>query len=718
MHGADFFFQAFVYLSAAVISVPIAKRLGLGSVLGYLLAGVAIGPWGLELVGQEGQDVMHYAEFGVVMMLFLVGLELRPSLLWRMKGPILGMGGAQVASTTAVVTAVALLFGLPWQTALAVGMTLALSSTAIALQTLDEKGLLKTEGGQSSFAVLLFQDIAVIPMLALLPMLALTPPQAVAAAGAPHAAIWVEGLPGWARTLAVLGSVGLIVVVGRFVLRHALRAIARTGMRELFTAAALLLIIAIALLMTQVGLSPALGTFLAGVVLGNSEYRHELEGDIEPFKGLLLGLFFISVGACIDFGLVLSQPGLIVGLVLALVVGKLLILVGVARAFRMSLSQNLLLACTLAQGGEFAFVLVSFASQQRVLPAEVSGPIIAVVALSMALSPLLMILWERVLRPLAEGRGAQRPDDPIDEQHRVLVAGFGRFGAIVGRLLRANGVPATVLDLDPDNVEVLRRLGLKVFYGDAARPDLLRAAGAAQAKLLVVATDEPERTAAVVAAAQKHFPHLQILARARSRMEAYELHDAGVSHVYRECLDSALALGVDALRHAGLRGHQAVRAARTFRRHDEQCVTELAALRHDRTAYLNLARERIHELERILLDELQDAGEHRDMGWDTTTLREEFGALPTPPQAPPDEDAPGSESGAAGTPGVAPDATGLPPPPPAPPAAAPAEDDEAPPAAAPTEDDEAPQSAAPAEHEEVAPSAAPADDDGAAPTPA
>ena len=490
--------QAFVYLAAAVIAVPIAKRLGLGSVLGYLLAGIVIGPFGLGLVGDEGEDLMHFAEFGVVMMLFLIGLELEPTLLWRMRTPILGLGGLQVGLTTALFTGVGLALGLAWQSSLAVGMTLSLSSTAIVLQTLSERGLMKTAGGQGAFAVLLFQDITVIPMLAVFPLLAVAHQDPAGAhnadAHAAGAVTWIGGLPPWAQTVAVLGAVAVIVLGGRFLTRPIFRLIAQIRLREIFTAAALLLVIGIALLMTQVGLSPALGTFLAGVVLANSEYRHELEGDIEPFKGLLLGLFFIAVGASIDFPLILAQPLLIVGLVFSIVLVKGAVLFSLARAFRFSLDQGLLVAFALPQVGEFAFVLFSFARQEGVLAATITSPLVAAAALSMAVSPLLMLFSERVVRPrVGTKRAAEQPADIIEEEERghVLIAGFGSFGSTVGRLLKANGITTTVLDLDSDRVDLLRRLWLKVYYGDASREDLLQAAGASRAKLAGAGTRQP-----------------------------------------------------------------------------------------------------------------------------------------------------------------------------------------------------------------------------------
>jgi monovalent cation:proton antiporter-2 (CPA2) family protein len=621
MHGEGFFFQAFVYLAAAVVSVPVAKRLGLGSVLGYLLAGVAIGPFGLHLVGEEGQDVMHFAEFGVVMMLFLVGLELEPTQLWRLRGPIHGLGSLQVAATTAVIAALSLALGQPAREAVAVGLILSMSSTAIVLQSLAERGLLRTVAGQSSFAVLLFQDLAVIPILALLPLLG---PPGAAPAGPGHSVTWVGGLPAGGQTLAVLAVVGLVVLGARFLLRPVFRAIAATRLRELFTAAALLLVIGIALLMTRVGLSPALGTFLAGVVLANNEYRHELESDVEPFKGLLLGLFFIAVGASIDFRLVATQPARITALVVFVLAAKGALLFLLARAFRLGTDQALTFAFALPQVGEFAFVLLSFAFQEAVLGPETTGPLVAVVALSMAATPLLMLLNERILLPWVGTRERSgRGPDRIDEHGHVIVAGFGRFGSTVGRVLKANGVATTVLDNDSDRVELLRKLGLKVFYGDATRPDLLHSAGAERARLLVLALDSPERNLELVATARKHFPQLKVLARAADWGDAHELLNAGVAHVYRETLDASLRLGVDALRLLGFRAYQAGRAARRFLRHEEESMRELATVRGDRARYFRVARRRIEELERALLADLEDGAEAGDLGWDAESLRED-----------------------------------------------------------------------------------------------
>ena len=428
MHSDSFLFQAFIYLIAAVVSVPLAKRAGLGSVLGYLIAGVIIGPYILGIVGSE-EGVMHFAEFGVVMMLFLIGLELRPALLWRMRGPILGLGGMQVLFTTMAFAGLGLIFGLVWQNALVVGMTLALSSTAIVLQTLSEKGWMKTGAGESCFSVLLFQDIAVIPMLAVLPLLSV----GIGFEQAGQAVL--EGdQPGWVDTLKVVAAVAGIIFVGRYLIRHIFRIIADTKLREIFTATALLIVIGIAVLMEAVGLSPALGTFLAGVVLAESEYRHELESNIEPFKGLLLGLFFISVGASIDFSILFANPVIIIALVIALIGIKFSVLFILSKVFKMPLSSGVLFAFALAQGGEFAFVLFSFATKNNVISADIANPLIVVVALTMVITPLLIIFYERFFETHTPTDDQQSMHDEIeDRDNPVLIAGYGRFGQIAGR---------------------------------------------------------------------------------------------------------------------------------------------------------------------------------------------------------------------------------------------------------------------------------------------
>jgi monovalent cation:proton antiporter-2 (CPA2) family protein len=597
---SDGLYQAFIYLLAAIVAVPLAKRLGLGSVIGYLLAGAVIGPYAMKLV-HRGGDVMHFAEFGVVMMLFVIGLELRPALLWQMRRPILGLGGLQMLGTAAAIASVALWSGLPWKSSVAVGLTLALSSTAIVLQSLGERRLMKTPAGEASFAVLLFQDIAVIPILALMPLLALNPD---AAAGT-HSGI-ISSLPGWQQALLVVAAVAAIVLAGRFLLRPFFRFIAGTHLREMFTATALFIVIGIALFMQMLGLSAALGTFVAGVVLAESEYRVQLEADIEPFKGLLLGLFFISVGASIDFSLIAQQPGTLAVLVSGLITLKFIVLLALGRVFRLKAGDGMFFAFALAQGGEFAFVLFSFATQNAVLPAEIANLLVASVALSMAAAPILLTVEEKLVRPLFQTCEPERPPDEIDEHDNpVILAGFGRFGHIVGRVLRGNGFGTTVLDHDADQVEMLGRFGMKSFYGDASRLELLEAAGARRAKLFVLAIDDEAKTLQIIETVQREFPNLKILSRAASRQHAYEILRLGVNQVYRETLGSALDLSIDALQELGMDERRARRVAQIFREHDEASVREMAHLPDDVDDYVSIARKHIENLERALQSDLE-----------------------------------------------------------------------------------------------------------------
>lgn len=618
----EFLFHALVYLAAAVVMVPLAKKAGLGSVLGYLLAGIVIGPALLGLVGQEGQDIMHFAEFGVVMMLFIIGLELEPVLLWKMRKSILGMGGLQVMGTAILVALIALAFGLIWQQALALGMIISLSSTAIVLQTLNEKGLMKTAAGQSAFSVLLFQDIAVIPMLALFPLLAVLPlPESADS----HASTnLLSGLSTGVQALAVLASIAVIVIGGRFLVRPLFRIIAATRLRELFTATALLLVVGIAVLMSQVGLSPALGTFLAGVVLANSEYRHELESDIEPFKGLLLGLFFIAVGASIDFGLITREPFLIIGLVFGLIVVKSLVLFFLGKLFRMKLTQNLLFAVALSQVGEFAFVLFSFSLQKGVLDQETISIMVAVVASSMALTPILFLLNEKFITPrlVAVPIADTRPPDEIVEDNPVIIAGFGHFGNTTGRFLRAHNIGMTILDNNVDRVELLRKMGFKVYYGDASRAELLEAAGAARAKLIIITLEPAEKRLELIETIKKNFPNLRMLVRAGNRYDAYDQMNAGMLHVYRETVDTAIRVGVDAMKFLGYRSYTARRAAQTFLKIDEANLKKLASIK-DPEEYLVSVRARIEELERIIQQDSNQIAASVDTGWDEESLMAE-----------------------------------------------------------------------------------------------
>ncbi len=583
----SFLVQATIYLAAAVIAVPLASRLGLGSVLGYLLAGIVVGPL-LGLVGSETEDLRHFAEFGVVMMLFLIGLELEPKALWDMRAKLLGLGGLQVALTTAAITMTCIWFGYEWQPSLAVGMILALSSTAIVLQTLSEKNLMQTSGGRSSFSVLLAQDIAVIPMLAILPLLALLPVISFNEDGSivrgvdhgdGHATMsLVEGLPGWGVTLVTLGVVGVIVLFGIFATRPLFRFIHTARLREMYTAFALLIVVGIAFLMNLVGLSPALGAFLAGVVLANSEFRHEMESDLEPFKGLLLGLFFITVGAGIDFLRLWDHFIVIVAVTLCIMAIKGAILYLLALIFRLKGRDKWLFTLGLAQAGEFGFVLISFSAQQRVLSPEISQSLNLVVALSMLLTPLFFIAFEQLTRRLAERAEDSQTHDEIDEQQPVIIAGIGRFGQVVNRLVQLSGFKTTVIDNDLETVELMRRFGFKGFFGDPTRPELLHAAGLDKAKVLVVALDDKAAAIRLVKYARRARPDLHIVARAHDRVNVYELYQAGADDIVREMFDSSLRAGRYVLENMGLTEFEANRLERLFYHKDREAVRDLASL--------------------------------------------------------------------------------------------------------------------------------------------
>lgn len=587
----DFLLLAFIFLIAGVISVPIASRLGLGSVLGYLIAGIVISPI-LALLHVDVVSIQHFAEFGVVMMLFLVGLELEPRLLWSMRARLLGLGGGQVGITALAVTGVALLFGQAWTVALAIGLVMALSSTAIVLQTLGEKGLMKSDGGQSSFSVLLFQDIAVIPMLALLPLLAL--PEltealshaADAAHGDGHGGdshgsslSLVDGLPGWGVALVTLGAIGAVIAGGSFLTSPIFRFIAGAQLRELFVATALMMVIGIALLMTLVGLSPALGTFLAGVVLANSEYRHELESDIDPFKGLLLGLFFMTVGAGINFGLLFDNLALIVALTIGLMALKAAVLFGLAVVFRIEGADRWLFAVGLAQAGEFGFVLLSFTVANGVIPTALADQLLLIVALSMLLTPALFILYDKVIAP-RYSEAEEREMDEIAEASDIIIAGHGRVGGIVSRMLRGAGLSPTVMDFSSSQLEMLKTFNIQAYYGDATRPDLLHAAGIHHAKLLVIAIDEKEQITELTKYVRHHHPDVHIVARAVDRQHVYDLWYAGCRDIIRETYDSSIRMGRSSIEALGYSRDQAQRMVDTFNEADRE-VMIMAAEHYD-----------------------------------------------------------------------------------------------------------------------------------------
>jgi glutathione-regulated potassium-efflux system protein KefB len=576
--------QALVYLAAGVIAVPVFRRIGLGSVLGYLAAGIAIGPWGLRLVAAP-EAILHFAEIGVVMLLFLVGLELNPRQLWQLRRPILGMGAAQVTVTALAVAAIGRALGLPWVVALVAGMGFAMSSTAIGLATLEEKKLLQTPGGQASFSVLLFQDIAVVPLLLILAFISTEEKVAFD---------WTAP----ARAIAVIVAV---VAGGRLLLRPLLRYIANTGLREVFVAFALLLVLGIAALMERTGLSMALGAFLAGVLLADSEYRHALELDIEPFKGLLLGLFFIAVGMSVDLSLFIQKPLLVLGLALGIVALKALLLYPIAQTFGYcGRADATLFALALSQVGEFAFVL--FGAAGRVVPRETIDVLNAAVAASMLSTPLLLMAYEKWLAPRL-ARGEERAADTIGEQNPVIVAGFGRFGQVVARVLNGMKIGATVIDRDPNQVDLVRRFGSRAYYGDASNLELLESAGAAQARLLVIALDDYDKALAMVKRVRRRFPQLKLIVRAHSRSDAFEYYEMGVPAV-RETFGSALDAAEAALRALDLGPVLARRTVARFRRHDEEILAEQAEHRDDVKKLITLSQRGREDLEKLLTGEI------------------------------------------------------------------------------------------------------------------
>lgn len=581
-----FLLQATIYLGAAVIAVPLAARLGLGSVLGYLTAGIIIGP-ALGLVGNEAQDIQHFAEFGVVMMLFLIGLELEPRALWDMRRRLIGLGGLQMLLTTGGIMVAAIwVLGFDPATALAIGLIFALSSTAIVLQTLAEKGLMQTAGGRSVFSVLLTQDIAVIPALALLPLLAVATPMTMAPDGSlqraaeqldTHATMsLVDGLPAWGVTLVTLGAVFAIILVGVFLTRPIFRYIHHARLREMYTALALLMVVSIAVLMSLVGLSPALGTFLAGVVLANSEFRHELESDLEPFKGLLLGLFFITVGAGINFELLAANPWFIFAATGAVILIKGIVLFGLSFLFKMKGKDRWLFTLGLAQAGEFGFVLVSFSLQQGVLGDVLSSTVLLIIAMSMLVTPLLFITYDQLSKRIV--RQSVPEDDEIDAQGTVIIAGIGRFGQIVNRLLQSAGFTTVVIDNDLPTVQMMRTFGFRGFFGDPTRPDLLAAAGLDDARVLVVAINDKASAVKLVTYARKARPDLHIIARAHDRVHVYELYAAGANDIVREMFDGSLRAGRYALENLGLTEFEAAEAETLYFEHDRAAVRELADL--------------------------------------------------------------------------------------------------------------------------------------------
>jgi glutathione-regulated potassium-efflux system ancillary protein KefC len=611
-HGSGWLHGSLIYLGAAVLAVPLARLLGLGSIIGYLAAGIAIGPWGLKLV-TDPQAMLHFAEFGVVLMLFLVGLELEPRRLWALRRPIFGWGSVQLLGSAALIAAVGLLAGLEWRLALVAGLGLAMSSTAIGLGVLAERNLMPTTSGQSVLSVALFQDIAAIPILAILPLLVVSSAQ--------------DSGSGWLGAAKAVGVILAIVFGGRLALRPALRWIARSETPEIFTAASLLLVVATAALMQSVGLSMALGAFLAGVLLAESEYRRELETDLEPFKGLLLGLFFIAVGMSIDFAVVLANPLLIAAVVLGFLLVKALVLAAMVRLMPIPLAEAPVFVILLAQGGEFGFVVLQTAAGANVISASASSFMVAAIAISMLLTPLVLVLADRYLVPLLAARASgPKLDEIAEEQHApIIILGFGRYGQIVARLINANGLSATVLDHDSEQVASIRRFGWPAFYGDATRLDLLRVAGAAQARVIVVAIDDVEQSLEVVDLIQQHFKQATIVARARNTTHWYGLHQRGVQHIERETLDSALMSGRTVLELMGWERHSARNMALRFRQHNIDLLLRMAPHQGDEKKLISVAKQGRQELEALWQREREERQAQQ--------ARRGEGFAPEPPRA-------------------------------------------------------------------------------------
>jgi CPA2 family monovalent cation:H+ antiporter-2 len=618
-----FFAQAIVYIIAAIICVSLAKKLGMSSVLGYLLAGILIGPYVFKFISNEseGQDIMHGTEFGVVMMLFLIGLELEPKNLWKMRDLILRVGLAQVLLTSLVIFAAGIALGVSWNISLTVGLSISLSSTAIVLQSLKEKNQMDSIEGKMSFAVLLLQDIAVIPILAILPLLAINAPEVSVTTD--HGTFF-DSFPGWIQTFAIFASIGLVILLGRYGFGPLLKLVVKTHLRELFVATALLIVVGIAYLMILVGLSPALGAFLAGVVLANSPYKHALESDLEPFKGILLGLFFMAVGSTINFTLITSEPTLVFGLTVGVILIKALVILGIGKVRKLTTAENLNFAFGLAQASEFSFVTYSFAFQLQIFDRQLADTLMAVTALSMAISPILMLVLDKTIiqKEGLKSKNSSRESDVVSEKNKVILLGFGNFGSTVGRFLRANGVEATIMDSDPDQVDFLRKMGFKVYFGDGTRLDLLHAAGAEHAKILISAIDSTEHSIKIVKLCRDHFPHLEVMIRARNRFDAYELMDVGVENIYREHLDTSIRMGEDALRKLGFRAHTVHRLGKQFRNYDEEALKVLVNFKHNQDEYISKVKTYIEMQESLLSGELSRKFSLNDHAWDSEQMKE------------------------------------------------------------------------------------------------
>lgn len=610
----DFLTQAFVFLFAAVVCVLISKKLGMGSVLGYLFAGVLIGPFALGFVGQDGADIMHATEFGVVMMLFLVGLELDPKEFWKIRNEIIGLGTAQAAGTTFIVAAIARWgLGLSIGTAITIGFVITMSSTAIILQTISERGLNKSNAGKSSFAVLLFQDIMVIPVMAIIPLLAVSTNEPIATAAG---GTWLDGAPVFMKTLAILGAISTIFLVGNYIVNPLFRSVGRLQIREIYTASALLLVIGVSLLMQQVGLSPALGAFIAGVVLANNPYKHQLESDIEPFKALLLGIFFIAVGSTINFGIIVNEPLIILALLLGSMTIKALVLLAISKWKKFPKDQSFLFAILLSQVGEFAFVILALGKTINLINQQWYDYLLATTALSMVVTPILLLLNEKWISPylgLTPSATEQQEYDDlshISAEKKIVIAGFGDFGNTIGRLLQANDIPTLVLDNDSERVNHLRKLGFNVYYGDATSINILKSIGVDQADYVIAAMDPPEVNQHLVAVLRKNFPNVEIIVRAKNRKNAYEYLQDGLTEVYRETFFSAVYVGATMLEKIGFSHEDARTQSELFIKSDRASLRKLSKNIHNLEDYINVSRMEFAEQSSMLKDSLKHKRNH------------------------------------------------------------------------------------------------------------
>ena len=590
-----------LFLGVAIIMVPLARKFGLSSVIGYIAGGIIIGPYVLKLTGRDVNDIMHASEFGVIMLLFLVGLELEPRKFWEMRKKIIGLGLTQMLLTISLLFLVFIMVGWPLDKSIAIAMCFALSSTAIVLQTLQEKNNLKTLAGEASFSTLLFQDIAVIPILAILPLIA----HYKARHQDNEIQVLIQTLPEWMQFATVILGVVILILLGRYVFVPFLRYVSKSGMTELLTASSLFLVIGVSELMVAIGLSPALGAFLAGVMLANSEFRHELEAHIDPFKGLLLAVFFVSVGSTMNFNIIQDDPLFIFTTVFAVLIIKFIVLFSIGRFFRIDTPQSLFYAFALSQVGEFAFVLINYASNLYLFGPELNAQMMAVTAITMCITPFLLIINDKLITP----RFIKKvPDSDNDfnilggsrPQKKIIIVGFGHFGSTVGRLLKANKVSATVLDRDSDRVKLLRSYGFKVYYGDATKIPTLRAAGIEDAEILVLCLDDPDDNKFVAEIVRENYPHVKIFVRAKNRIDAYDFLNNGINNIYRETLGTAVDMAVDVLHETGMRKYAARRLGQRFMAIDKDSIRKLARAEEDDEIHLFTTKEILQREEELL----------------------------------------------------------------------------------------------------------------------